>query len=96
MSENANEIAETTSAEAAEVATERLDEATEADDETASESDGPSAAFVEGQQAALSGLTDADNPHPIGSGEAVDWNDGWVSIDVGINQSADPNAADYE
>lgn len=33
-------------------------------------------AFEEGQEAARQGLTDADNPYPIGSDSAMEWEDG--------------------
>lgn len=34
------------------------------------------AAFEEGREAGLGGANDADNPHPIGSDEAMSWEDG--------------------
>jgi hypothetical protein len=38
-----------------------------------------SAEYEEGQEAARQGLTDADCPYPIGSDEAMDWQDGLAS-----------------
>jgi len=40
-----------------------------------------SAAFTEGQDAALRGLTDADCPYPISTDEAMDWFDGLCDED---------------
>lgn len=34
-------------------------------------------AWIEGNAAYHEGLTDADNPHPNGSDESMDWFDGW-------------------
>jgi len=36
-----------------------------------------SEAWQEGNAAYWDGLSDADNPHPNGSDEAMDWNDGY-------------------
>lgn len=38
-------------------------------------------AFVEGREVGLAGATDADNPYPIGSDEAMDWEDGRASTE---------------
>lgn len=35
--------------------------------------------YFEGQEAARQGLTDADCSYPIGSDEAMDWQDGLAS-----------------
>ena len=37
--------------------------------------------FCEGREAGLAGQNDGDNPYPIGSDEAMDWEDGRASID---------------
>ena len=37
-------------------------------------------AYDEGRDAALAGQTDADNPHAIGTDEAMDWEDGRLSM----------------
>ncbi|MEB2554080.1 hypothetical protein [Burkholderia cenocepacia] len=34
-------------------------------------------AYHDGAEAFRQGLTDADNPHPNGSDESMDWFDGW-------------------
>lgn len=38
-----------------------------------------SAEFYEGQEAGRDGANDADCPYPIGSDEAMDWQDGLAS-----------------
>lgn len=38
-------------------------------------------AYIEGREARLGGQSDADNPYPIGSDEAMDWYDGFNSYD---------------
>lgn len=35
-------------------------------------------AFIEGQDAVLQGMTDADCPYSVGSDEAMDWMDGFL------------------
>lgn len=34
--------------------------------------------FIEGQDAVLQGMTDADCPYAVGSDEAMDWMDGFL------------------
>lgn len=41
-----------------------------------------SAEYDEGREAGLAGQTDADNPYPIGTDKAMDWEDGRVSWKV--------------
>lgn len=37
--------------------------------------------YFEGQEAAMDGLNDSDCPYPIGSDEAMDWQDGLASVE---------------
>jgi hypothetical protein len=40
-------------------------------------------AYEEGREAFRQGLSDADNPHSIGSDEAMDWFDGFTDEENG-------------
>jgi hypothetical protein len=40
-------------------------------------------AYEEGREAFRQGLCDADNPHPHGSDEAMDWFDGFTDEENG-------------
>jgi hypothetical protein len=36
--------------------------------------------YAEGVEAAMSGLSDTDNPYPIGTDDHLSWNDGYNSV----------------
>jgi len=43
-------------------------------------------AYLAGVDAGIAGATDADNPYPIGSDEAMDWEDGRSSTETDEDQ----------
>lgn len=69
------------------VETKEIDEATQIRGVNPFGESNESKEFSEGREAGLAGLTDADNPYPIGSDEAMDWEDGRASVEAGEFES---------
>ena len=51
--------------------------------------------YFEGQEAARQGMTDADCPYAIGTDEAMDWQDGLMSVIVPAQRSSSTHETEY-